>query len=190
MGVLDDFSRFLETRLEEFLQNNPHLELQALLEQLREQEQDTRQLLVTLDAQKQRQEQDLLALAQDIQLWHGRIAKAQQAGRQDLAEAAQEREAALLRQGNLLWGQMEGTRNRLSQSQALLAQIQSRQTEVQRKAEQMKAQPSPPPNRDTTGWNQGGQYSQYKRAADPLEAAFQDWELNDELEQLKQNLRQ
>jgi len=188
MGVLDDFSRFLETRLEEFLQNNPHLELQALLEQLREQAEDTRKLLTTLEAQKQRQEQDLLALAQDIQRWHERIAKAQQAGRQDLAEAAQEREAGLLRQGNLLWGQMEGTRTRLSQSQALLAQIQSRQAEVQRKAEAVKTQPIPPPNRDTTGWNQGGQYSQYKRATDPLEAVFQDWELDAELERLKQDV--
>ena len=30
MGVFDDVSRFLEDRLEEFLKNNPHLELQAL----------------------------------------------------------------------------------------------------------------------------------------------------------------
>jgi len=37
VGLFDDFSRFLESRLEEFLRNNPHLEL-ALLEQLREQE--------------------------------------------------------------------------------------------------------------------------------------------------------
>ena len=35
MGLFDDLSRFLENRLEEFLRNNPHLELEALLEQLR-----------------------------------------------------------------------------------------------------------------------------------------------------------
>ena len=45
MSLFDDFSRFLETRLEEFLRNNPHLELQALLEQLREQEQDALKLI-------------------------------------------------------------------------------------------------------------------------------------------------
>ncbi|MFW6316406.1 MAG: TIGR04376 family protein, partial [Cyanobacteriota bacterium] len=38
MSLLDDLTKFLETRLDEFLKNNPHLELQALEEQLREEE--------------------------------------------------------------------------------------------------------------------------------------------------------
>ncbi|MEY3222150.1 MAG: hypothetical protein RLZZ203_1006, partial [Cyanobacteriota bacterium] len=48
MSLFDDLSRFLESRLEEFLRNNPHLELQALLEQLREQEEDTLKLVADL----------------------------------------------------------------------------------------------------------------------------------------------
>ncbi|MGK7915065.1 MAG: TIGR04376 family protein, partial [Prochloraceae cyanobacterium] len=51
MGLFEDFSHFLETRLDEFLRNNPHLELQAILEQLQEQEQDTLKLISQLQLQ-------------------------------------------------------------------------------------------------------------------------------------------
>ncbi|MEB3120626.1 MAG: TIGR04376 family protein [Snowella sp.] len=192
MGIFDDFSHFLETRLEEFLRNNPHLELQALVEQLKEQEQDTRSLIQELEGQKKRLEDEILALAQDIQTWHARIEKAQKAQRLDLAQAAQEREAALLRQGNQVWGQMEGVKKRLIQSQELLQQIQQRQKEVQIKAEQMKAEQSKTAqttaNSDTVGWNQGANYRTYNRAADPLETVFHDWEIEDELREMKRNL--
>ena len=192
MGIFDDFSRFLETRLEEFLRNNPHLELQALVEQLKEQEQDTRSLIRELEGQKKRLEDEILALAQDIQTWHARIEKAKKAQRLDLAQAAQEREAALLRQGNQVWGQMEGVKKRLIQSQELLQQIQQRQKEVQFKAEQMKTEKAKTAqtttNSDTVGWNQGANYKTYSRAADPLEATFHDWELEDELKEMKRNL--
>jgi uncharacterized protein (TIGR04376 family) len=192
MGIFDDFSRFLETRLEEFLRNNPHLELQALVEQLKEQEQDTRSLIQELEGQKKRLEDEILALAQDIQTWHARIEKAKKAQRLDLAQAAQEREASLLRQGNQIWGQMEGVKKRLIQSQELLQQIQQRQKEVQIKAEQMKTEKAKTAqttaNSDTVGWNQGANYRTYNRAADPLEATFHDWELEDELRDMKRNL--
>ncbi|MEB3309946.1 MAG: TIGR04376 family protein [Snowella sp.] len=192
MSIFDDFSRFLETRLEEFLRNNPHLELQALIEQLREQEQDNRRLIQDLERQKQQVEEEILAVAKDIQVWHGRIEKAKSAGRQDLATAAQEREAALLRQGNQMWGQMEGVKKRLVQSQALLEQIQQRRQEVQAKAEELKAQQAKASQNsvdsDTVGWNEGVNYRTYNRAADPLESAFQNWELEDELREMKRNL--
>ncbi|MFM7581077.1 MAG: TIGR04376 family protein, partial [Microcystaceae cyanobacterium] len=167
MGVFDEFSRFLETRLEEFLRNNPHLELQALLEQLREQEGDARRLLQRLEQQKNQQEQEILNLAQDIKTWHGRIEKALQAGRQDLAAAAQEREAALLHQGNLVWGQRTGTGEQIRQAQTLLEQILQRQQEVQAKIAATPRPPKPPtssPNSDTVGWNQGNQYKNYQRS--------------------------
>lgn len=196
MGVFDEFSRFLETRLEEFLRNNPHLELQALLEQLREQEGDARRLLQRLEQQKNQQEQEILSLAQDIKTWHGRIEKAQQAGRPDLAAAAQEREAALLHQGNLVWGQRTGTGEQMRQAQTLLEQILQRQQEVQVKITALQQTPKPPPssanspsaNADTVGWNQGNQYKHYQRSLDPLEQAFQKWELEDELQDLKRNM--
>ena len=187
MGLFDDFSRFLETRLEEFLQNNPHLELQAIEEQLREQEQDTLRLITDLQLQEKRLQDEILSVAQEIQTWHTRISKAKASGREDLANAAQEREAALLRQGNQLWGQMEGAKKRLVQSKELLAQIQQRRQEVKVKAEQAKAAQTQTSSWDTIGWNQGS-YSTYSRGADPLEAEFQRWEMDEELEQMKRNM--
>lgn len=184
MGLFEDVSQFLEERLDEFLKNNPHLELQALLEQLREQEQDTIRLIRELEAEKQRLEQQLLAVAQEIQTWHGRVNKAKSAGRLDLAQAAQEREAALLRQGNQFWGQMQGANKRITQSQELLGQIQQRKKELQLKATQAQTQATS--NWDTRGWNQGTTY--YNKASDPLEAEFQRWEVEDELERIKRNL--
>lgn len=188
MGLFDDLSRFLETRLEEFLKNNPHLELEAILEQLREQEQDTLRLIVELEGQKKRLEDEILSLAKDIQTWHGRIEKARAAGKLDLAHAAQEREAALLRQGNQVWGQMEGAKKRIIKSQELLRQIQKKKQEVQAKAADARAAEVNNSQWDTSGWNQGINYRSYNRAGDPLEAKFQKWELDEELERLKRNL--
>ena len=124
MSIFDDFSRFLETRLEEFLKNNPHFELQALLEQLREQEEEALKLIVEKEGQKKHLEAEILSLAEDIQAWHKRVAKAKSAGRLDLAQRAQEREATLLRQGNQLWGQMEAAKQQLANGKTLLTQIE------------------------------------------------------------------
>jgi uncharacterized protein (TIGR04376 family) len=186
MGLFDDVSRFLEDRLDEFLKNNPHLEIQALLEQTQEQELDTLKLIRELESEKQRLEQDILSIAQDIQTWHSRVSKAQQAGRIDLAQKAQEREAALLRQGNQRWGQMEGSKQRISQAQDLLRQIRQRKQELQAKAVQLQAEKVN--NYNTSGWNQGATYKSNHQGVDPLDAEFQRWELNDELERIKRNL--
>lgn len=189
MGLFEDFSRFLETRLEEFLQKNPHLELQAILEQLQEQERDTLRLITELEKEKKRLESEILSLGKDIQTWHARIEKAKAAGRLDLVQAAQEREAALLRQGNQLWGQMEGTKKRIIKAQELFRQIQKRKQEVQAKAAAAKAaKVNNSSNWDTAGWNQGINYQNYSRTADPLEQKFQRWELEEELERMKRNL--
>ena len=139
MSIFDDFSRFLETRLEEFLKNNPHLELQALLEQLREQEEEALKLIVEKEGQKKHLEAEILSLAEDIQAWHKRVAKAKSAGRLDLAQRAQEREATLLRQGNQLWGQMEAAKQQLANGKTLLTQIRKRKEELQAKARQAQA---------------------------------------------------
>jgi uncharacterized protein (TIGR04376 family) len=104
MGLFEDLSRFLENRLDEFLKANPHLELMALEEQLRGQEEDAINLLGTLKRRQQQLEDSILETAQAIQRWHERIKKAQAANREDLAQPAQAREAALLREGNHLWG--------------------------------------------------------------------------------------
>lgn len=112
MGLFDDVGRFLEDRLEEFLQNNPHLELEALLEQLKEQEADARRLLTDLQRKKQDQEAQILNLAQDIQAWHSRIQQAKAAGREDLAQRARKGKlpycVRAIRCGDKGWGQNNG----------------------------------------------------------------------------------
>lgn len=189
MSLFDNFSRFLETRLEEFLRSHPHLELQAILEQLREQEQEAVSLIAEKQAQKKRLETEILAVAEEIQRWHQRVAKAKAANRLDLAQKAQEREAALLRQGNQLWGQMEGAKQQITQTQTLLRQIQQRKQEVQTKARTAQAQAKDYNSGwETRGWNQGVNYQSYGTSADSLEAEFKRWELDDELERLKKNL--
>ncbi len=192
MGLFEDFSRFLETRLEEFLRNNPHLELEALEEQLREQEEDTLKLLADFQLKEKQIQDQILSTAQDIQRWHSRIEKAQAAGRVDLAHAAQEREAALLRQGNQLWGQMQGVKERIEKAKELQRQIQQRRQEVRAKATEAaaaranakKAQQQP---WETTGWQQS-QNRTFSSAADPLDEVFTRWEAQDELEQMKRNM--
>ncbi|WP_373528121.1 TIGR04376 family protein [Nostoc sp.] len=189
MGLFDDLNRFLENRLEEFLRNNPHLELEALLEQLREQEEDTLKLVADLQLQEKRSQQEILSVAQEIQRWHIRVQKAKAANREDLATAAGEREAALLREGNQRWGHMQGLKERINQSQELLRKIQQRRQEVQSKAavaqtERAKAQTQQ--HLETNGWS--NQTSTYSGGLDDLEDKFLRWETQDELEQMKRNL--
>ncbi|HYW18726.1 MAG TPA: TIGR04376 family protein [Nodularia sp. (in: cyanobacteria)] len=189
MGLFDDLSRFLEDRLEEFLRNNPHLELEALLEQLRQQEEDTLKLIAELRLQEKRSQDEILSTAQEIQLWHIRVQKAQNAGRQDLATAAQDREATLLREGNKRWGQMQGLKERIAQSQELLRKIQVRRQEVQTKATEaqtVRSQAQTQQRIETDGW--WNPTSSYTSGLDDLEEKFRRWETQDELEQMKRNL--
>ncbi len=188
VGLFDDLSRFLENRLEEFLRNNPHLELEALLEQLREQEEDTLKLIADLQLQEKRSQDEILSTAQEIQKWHIRVQKAKSSGREDLAAKAQEREAALLRQGNQLWGHMQGLKERITQAQELLRKVQQRRQEVQTKAAEAqtaRAKAQAQERLETSGWwNQASYGSGY----DPLEETFRRWETEAELEQMKRNM--
>lgn len=188
MGLFDDINQFLETRLDEFLRNNPHLELQAIEDQLREQEQDTQKLIIELQRGEKRLQDEIMEIANDIKTWHSRVDKAQAANRPDLAEAAKEREASLLRQGNQVWGQMEGIKQRTVQAQELLQQVRQKRQQIKAQAAREQATRNNGTNGYTVGWEQGVN-NNYSRAADPLEAEFQKWELDDELEQLKRNMQ-
>lgn len=188
MSVFDNVSQFLEERLDEYLRAHPQLELQVLVEKLREQEQATLRLQADLEAQLKRQQDAIMATAQDIQRWHQRIKKAQQAGRQDLAQAAQDREARLLHQGNQQWGQMELIKQRQQQTQELLQKIQVRRQEVQvqirnaQAAASSTSQPPPqPPSHPPVGGTAYGE-------PDRLEEQFKRWEMEEELEVLKRNM--
>jgi uncharacterized protein (TIGR04376 family) len=189
MSLFDDFSRFLETRLEEFLRSNPHLELQAIEEQLKEQEEDTLRLILDLQKQEKKLQAEILSAAQEIQRWHDRINKAKAAQRLDLAQAAQERQAALLRQGNQRWGQMQGYKERIEKAKELYRQIQVRRKEVRAKAAEAATRTNTKKEQssDTKGWNQSSNYNSFS-AADPLEEKFQRWEADEELDRMKRNM--
>ncbi|MEG4074583.1 TIGR04376 family protein [Microcoleus sp. Pol14C2] len=189
MGLFDDFSRFLETKLEEFLRSNPHLELQAIEEQLKEQEEDTLRLILDIQKQEKKLQAEILSAAQEIQRWNDRINKAKAAQRLDLAQAAQERQAALLRQGNQRWGQMQGCKERIEKAKELYRQIQVRRKEVRAKAAEAATRTTTKTEQswDTKGWNQSSNYSSFT-AADPLEEKFQRWEADEELDRMKRNI--
>jgi uncharacterized protein (TIGR04376 family) len=189
VGLFDDLSRFLEARLEEFLRNNPHLELEMLLEQLREQEEDTLKLIADLQLQEKRSQDEILETAQEIQRWHIRVQKAKAAGRDDLAIPAQAREDALLREGNQKWGQMQGLKERITQSQELLRKIQQRRQEVQAKAKEAqtaRAKAQTQQRLESNAWQTPA--SSYSSQFDDLEEKFLRWETQDELEKMKRNM--
>lgn len=194
MGLFEDLSRFLESRLDEFLKANPHLELMALEEQLRGQEEDAINLLGDLKRREQQLEAGILSTAKDIQRWHERIQKAKSANRLDLVKPAEEREATLLRQGNHLWGQMKGIKEQIEQTRQLQRQIHEKRRELKTKMAAAAAQASSQRTSDrsrepTVGWNQSPHRS-FNQPIDPLEETFQRWETEKELEELKRQMKQ
>jgi uncharacterized protein (TIGR04376 family) len=207
MGLFDDVSQFLEKRMDEFLKNNPHLELQALDEKLREQEVETMRLIADLKTRQTQIEQSIITTAQEIKRWHGRIAKAQAAGRKDLVEPAQAHEAMLLRQGNQHWGHMEILRDRLLQTQTVQKKIHQQRQELKVKIEQAKAaraaaaataanqsfnqtankaSSQPSSASWSTTWSST---STPPRSLDPLEAEFAKWEADEEIQRMKRNMK-
>ncbi len=189
MGLFNEVGRFFETRLEEFLRENPQLELQAIEEQLREQEQGAQRLNRDLEAQRSQLEQQIMDVAKDIQHWHQRAKQAEAGGRADLAAAARGREGLLLRQGNQLWGKMEGARKRLEQSQVLLRQVQQKREEVKAKMAELKAADSRKTVDDyASSWDQSVGDREFSAATDPLEAQFQRWEMDEQIRQMKNKM--
>ncbi|HEY9644941.1 MAG TPA: TIGR04376 family protein [Chroococcidiopsis sp.] len=192
MGVFEDLSKFLEDRLEEFLRDNPHLELQALEEKLLDQQQETVRLIADLRLKEKQLQDQILATAEEVQRWHVRVAKARNAGRTDLLKPAEEREAALLRQGNQLWGQMEMAKQRIQQTLELQRQLEVKRKEVQAKVAEVQAQRASATAKteqqwQTSGWNQSGSY-RTRDLSDPIEQAFNRWEMDEELENLKRQM--
>ena len=189
MALLEDMKRFLESQIDDFLSKNPHLELQVIEQQLAEQESDTFQLIVDLQTHEKKVEQEILSTAQEIKSWFDRVQKATAAGRSDLALAAQERVNALLPQGNQLWGKMKGLKERKAKATELLQTIKSRRTEVKAKAAAAQtARAQAATASSSTSWGPVNNYTQDSKIADPLDAQFQRWEADEELEALKRNL--
>ncbi len=190
MGLLEDMKRFLESQIDDFMAKNPHLELQVIEEQLAQQESDTFQLIVDLQTQEKKVEQEILNTAQEIKNWYDRVQKAAAAGRSDLATAAQERVNSLLPQGNQLWGKMQGLKERAAKAQELLQTIKTRRVEVKVKATAAQAaRAQAAATSSTSSWGSVNSYTSSSNSADPLDAQFLRWEADEELENLKRNLR-
>jgi uncharacterized protein (TIGR04376 family) len=188
MSLIEDISRFLETRLEEFIRNNPQIELQILEDKLHQQEAEIEKLIVSSKQEEKKLQERILEIAEEIRLWHDRTVKAESFDRPDLANPAKEREAALLRQGNQIWAQMELVKKRAIDSQALQIQIRERRKEVQVKiAEAAKAAKVKSPSSTPLNWD--NLYTPpFRDPNDQLEATFRRWEMDEELERLKRNM--
>jgi uncharacterized protein (TIGR04376 family) len=193
MGMFDDVSKFLENRIDEFLKNNPHLELQALDEKMREQELETTRLVGDLQGRQKQVEAQILETAQDVKRWHDRITKAKAAGRLDLVEPAQAHEADLIRQGNQLWGHMEILADRLKQTQQVREKIQTQrqalliklnQAKADRAAAQAQATQTATTTSATSAWSSG----YIPKPMDPLEEQFAKWEANEEIQRMKREM--
>lgn len=181
MSIFDDVKQFLETRLEEFLRAHPDLELQALDEQLRQQEADAVRLIAEGRAEERRLQKSIIATAEEIKTWHLRVEKALQAQRPDLVQGARDRETSLLSQGNQLWGQMKGIQQRRAQMEILQRQIQQRRQEVKVKLESLQAERKVNPQQEEmfSGWN---------KPSDPwdeLEKKFRELEVDIELKTMQ-----
>ncbi|MGB6013825.1 MAG: TIGR04376 family protein, partial [Nodosilinea sp.] len=133
-------------------------------------------------------EDSILATAQDIQRWHSRMQKAQTANRIDLVKAAQEREAALLRQGNQYWGQLKGVKDQMTQTRALQKDIHDRRRELKAKIAETQAQRTAQRTSWDAGWAKPPFEGVGRDPMDPIEESFQRWETETELEELKRSM--
>jgi uncharacterized protein (TIGR04376 family) len=184
MRFFDDLAQFLETQLDQFLKAHPDLELQALEEQLRQQEADTVRLLAESRAEEQRLQNSILATAQEIKTWHSRVEKANAANRPDLAVRAEDRKVALLNQGNQLWGQLKGAQERIQQMENLQRQIQVRRQQLKEQYHTLKAKQKVAAAKAETK-----QWSGWTKPADPwddLEKEFQRLEVDQEIKKMRQ----
>ncbi|NJK33620.1 MAG: TIGR04376 family protein [Oscillatoriales cyanobacterium SM2_2_1] len=184
MGLIDGFVNFLETQLDEYIRSNPHMELTFLEEELQRQMQEVDLLIAQSQRQEQADREKILAIAEDIRLWHQRAGKAEVAQRGDLAAAAREREAQLLHQGNQVWAAMELNKKRLAQTQELREQIHLRRQEVQQRLAAMPPKPTPSPapaSSPSVGMGTA-------KSSDDLDAVFQRWETEEELRALKRKM--
>lgn len=184
MPIFDNWTVFFEQRLEEFLKKNPQLELQVLLDELTQQEGETSRLITDSRLEEKRLQEEILSIAKDIEKWHERVRLAESLGKLDLAEAAKQKEASLLTQGNQTWAKMTSAQQRQLQSQQLLKQIQIRKQELKVKLDKLKNSQSQGNSPNTTT-NQPPKYKSYSGGYDSLDQEFDRLEIEEELRKMK-----
>ena len=180
MGLFEDFTNFLESRLDDFLQSNPELNLTILGQEIKQQKRDTTQLINNLEFKQKNLEAKIVSLGRDISLWYNRIEKAKQAGRFDLAQEAEKKQASLLQEGNLAWQEMENVKQKSSEAKKLLITLEEKEREIKLKIEQL--------NKVNQTYSSSSQSYRTYNNNDELEAKFRQWEIEQELQKMKDNL--
>jgi len=172
VGLWDDLEKFLEARLEQFLQANPQIQVYVLLEQIQLEETQAKHRLVNLRDEEKELYAQILDTAQQIQKWAARRQKAQIAGRNDLAQAAKDQESALLTKGNQLWSRKNEVLSQLKATEDLLQKLVPRRQELEAKVRQSNEPKQPRANPSTQ----------------EVDALFERWEIDQALEDLKRKM--
>ncbi|MTF38983.1 TIGR04376 family protein [Cyanobacterium aponinum UTEX 3222] len=191
MSIFENFTNFLESKLDEFLQSNPELNLTIIAQEIKQEKEDTIGLINKLESRRKQLELDILKLVQDIKIWCERIEKAEKANRNDLAREAEERKNTLLSQGNFAWQEMEKVKNQILENNSKLINLENKEREINLKVKELeKAKQWTQSNSNTSNYNSYGSYrnSGFNNSNDDLEKKFRDWEVSVELEELKKKM--
>lgn len=191
MSIFENFTNFLESKLDEFLQSNPELNLKIIAQEIKQEKEDTIGLISKLESRRKQLELDILKLVQDIKIWCERIEKAEKANRNDLAKEAEERKNTLLSQGNFAWQEMEKVKNQIVENNNKLINLENKEREINLKVKELeKAKQWTQSNSNTSNYNSYGSYSNsgFNNSNDDLEKKFRDWEVSVELEELKKKM--
>lgn len=192
MSIFENFTSFLESKLDEFLQNNPQLNLRILAQEVKQEKQDTLRLINQLEIKQKRLETEILKLVQDVKLWCERIEKAKKAKRIDLVQEAENRKKFLLSQGNTAWQEMEKVKSQIANSKQKMINIEQKEREINLKIqelEKIKYQTSYSSQTSSNSAYSNKSYSNFNNVNnDDLEKKFRDWEVSMELEEMKKKM--
>ncbi len=186
MSIFENFTTFLESKLDEFLQSNPQLNLAILAQEVKQEKQDTLRLINQLETRQKKLETDILRLVQDIKLWCERIEKAKKANRIDLLTEAEQRKTLLLSQGNFAWQEMETVKSQIANSKQKMINIEEKEREINLKIQELEKTQSQTNYYSQTSSN--SPYSNFNNINDDLERKFRDWEVSMELDEMKKNM--
>lgn len=191
MSIFENFTTFLESKLEEFLKSNPQLNLTILAQEVKQEKQDTLRLINQLEIRQKKLETDILKLVQDIKMWCERIEKAEKANRIDLATEAEQRKNLLLSQGNITWQEMDTVKSQLANGRKKMISIEEKEREINLKIQELektKYQTNNNYNSSTNNASSNYNSSTFNNINDDLEKKFRDWEVSMELDEMKKNM--
>lgn len=178
---LDQLEARLEQQLEGFLRDNPQQRILLEQQAARDRQRRLGEERLELQRQAEAQRRALLALAEEIRLWQQRVSRARQAGAADLAERAERHRAALMDQGRALWQALGELGVRFAAVEAELAALAANP-----------AAAGSPAGSGTAGQASQGQAASGTRGhaspADSLEADWQRFETQQELQELRRRL--